>query len=288
LLKSIHTPIACTRLSLVVNVVLFALKLFAGIYGRSQALVADALNSLLDIVANIIVWFGLRIARKPPDREHPYGHGNADTIAAVLVALILVVTGGYIGRESLDSIINHNFRTPTYLATAAALFTIIVKGILYKYTVNIGRRFRSQAVMANAQDHKADVVVSAGTLVGIILAQIEYPILDPIAGLWVAFFILKQAVAILKENFSTLMVSSPDIARQENIKKFISDLDNVVAAKWVKGRQVGTDYYLDSAVMVRGDISVREGHEIAHSIRSAVIDNFPEVADILVHIEPDE
>lgn len=261
--------------------------MFAGIVGRSQALVADALNSLLDIVANVVVWLGINIAKKPPDRGHPYGHGNADTLAAVFVALVLILTGGYIGHEALDSIMYKRFTSPTYLATAAALITIIIKAVLYKYTINIGNKYRSQAVIANAHDHRSDVIVSIGALVGIVIAQTEYPILDPIAGLWVAAFIMKQAVKIIRDNVHTLMVGSPEIARQNEIKEFISDIEGVVSVKWLKGRSIGPDFFMDAAINVKGDISVRDGHIIARRIKYRVIEKFPEVAGILVHIEPD-
>jgi cation diffusion facilitator family transporter len=283
----LRSPLVCTRLSLVFNVFLFFLKITAGIFGRSQALVADALNSLLDIVANIVVWLGIKIAQKPPDKDHPYGHGNADTLAAVFVALILIVTGGYIGREAVESILTGTFQSPTLLATGAALLTIVIKGILYKYTISVGRESRSQAVMANARDHISDVVVSAGTLVGIVVAQIKYPILDPIAGIWVALFIVRQAVRIIKENLHTLMVGSPDIKLQKEIIDHIKAIDNVAGIKWVKGRIVGAGSFIDAAIQVSGKISVHEGHLIAHKIRSSILENFPHVADILIHIEPD-
>ncbi len=285
--KNLQTPIASTRLSLVINILLLILKLFGGIVGQSQALVADALNSLLDIVANIVVWLGINIAKKPPDESHPYGHGNADTLSAVFVAMVLIITGAYIGHASFDSIMNHNFTTPTYLATIAAVITIIVKSILYKYTIKIGKKYRSQAVIANAADHRSDVIVSIGTLVGIVVAQTKYPILDPIAGLWVAFFILKQAVKIIRDNVHTLMVGAPEIERQNDIREFITNLEGVIRVKWIKGRMVGPDYHMDTAVNVKGDMTVREGHDIASKIKNLVIKEFPEVAGILVHIEPD-
>lgn len=286
--QNLQSPIASTKLSLAINVFLLVLKMFGGIVGRSQALVADALNSLLDIVANVVVWFGINIAKKPPDKGHPYGHGNADTLAAVFVAVVLIVTGGYIGHEALDSILNKNFNEPTYLATSAALITIIVKEILYRYTLKIGRKFRSQAVIANAADHRSDVVVSLGTLIGIVIAQTKYPILDPIAGLWVAAFILKQAVKIIRDNVHTLMVGSPEITRQDDIKEFIINIDGVKKVRWIKGRLVGSNFFMDAAINVRGNLTVREGHDIAENVKSAVVKTFPEVIDLLVHIEPDE
>ncbi len=285
--KDFKTPLGSTRFSLVINVFLFILKFSSGILGRSQALVADALNSLLDIVANIIVWFGIRLAKKPPDEDHPYGHGNADNLAAVLVALILFITGAYIGREAFHSIINKEFRSPTYVATAAAIITIIIKEVLYRYTINIGHKFKSPAVIANAYDHRSDVIVSIGTLIGIVIAQTKYPILDPIAGLWVAAFIVRQAVRIIRENYQTLMGVSPGSAYETKIQEFILGQDGVRGVVWIKGRTVGSKYFIDTAVQVDRNISVDAGHEIASHISRAVKSSFRDISGILVHIEPD-
>jgi cation diffusion facilitator family transporter len=286
LFQRLQTPIASTKFSLASNVILFIIKMLAGIFGRSQALIADSLNSLLDIVANIVVWYGIRISKKPPDADHPYGHANADNLAAIFVAVVLFVTGAYIGRESIHTIISGEFGRPTYLATAAAAFTIIVKELLYWYTLKVGKKFKSPAVIAIAYDHRTDVVVSLGTLVGIIIAQTEYPILDPIAGLWVAFFILRQGIRIIRENIQTLMVSSPGPGIEDEIRKYIIGLDGVKGVRSIKGRVVGSNYYIDAIVEVRSDISVKEGHDIASSVREAVIGSFEDVIDVLVHIEP--
>ncbi len=287
MLQKLQSPVACTKFSLVINVFLFFLKIFAGIFGRSQALIADALNSLLDIVANIVVWFGIRIAKKPPDKDHPYGHGNADNLAAIFVALVLFITGAYIGRESIHAIVQGEFTEPTFLATAAAAFTIIIKEILYRYTLKIGKKFKSPAVIANAYDHRSDVIVSLGTLVGIVIAQTKYPILDPIAGLWVAFFIFKQGVKVIRENIQTLMVASPGAGIENEIKNFIIDLEGVNGVRWIKGRLIGPSYYIDVVVKVSGDISVKKGHDIASQVKESVKKSFADVIDVLVHIEPD-
>ncbi len=287
LLEKLQSPIACTKFSLAINVFLFILKIFAGIFGRSQALIADALNSLLDIVANIVVWFGIGIAKKPPDKDHPYGHGNADNLAAIFVAVVLFITGAYIGREAIHAIIHGEFTEPTFLATAAAAFTIIIKEILYRYTLRIGKEFKSPAVIANAYDHRSDVVVSLGTLVGIVIAQTKYPILDPIAGLWVTFFILKQGVKVIRENIQTLMVASPGVGIEDEIRNYITNLEGVNGVRWIKGRLIGPSYYIDVVVQVCDDISVREGHDIASQVKVAVRKSFADVIDVLVHIEPD-
>ncbi|UCD94535.1 MAG: cation transporter [Candidatus Zixiibacteriota bacterium] len=286
-MKSFQSPIGCTRFSLVVNIFLFILKMMAGIFGRSQALIADALNSLLDIVANIVVWFGINISKRPPDSDHPYGHGNADNLAAIFVALVLFITGAYIGRESIHAIVNREFQTPTFLATAAAAVTILIKESLYWYTLKIGRKFKSAAVIANAYDHRSDVIVSVGVLIGIVVAQTRFPILDPIAGLWVAFFILKQGIKIIRENIQTLMVVSPGTRFESDVRGFISGMDGVVDVVWLKSRIVGARYFIDTAIQVNSDVSVYEGHEIATRVRHAVSSKYPDVFDILVHVEPD-
>lgn len=286
MLEKFKTPIACTKLGLGFNIFLLILKLFGGIWGQSQALLADAVNSLLDIVANIVVWLGIRISERPPDRDHPYGHGNADNLAAIFVAVVLFITGAYIGREAFNTIIDKSYATPNEMATAAAIITIIIKLSLYKYTMKIGREYRSPAVIANAHDHRSDVLISLGALIGIVVAQIGYPILDPIAGLYIAFSIILQSVKILRENVGTLMVSSPGLAFEKELKEHISKIGEVKKVSWIKGRAVGSGYYIDAAVCVRGDLTVSQGHDIAHNIGASVKKAFPTILDVLVHIEP--
>ena len=280
------TPIGSTKLGLVINIILFVLKIFAGIFGRSQALLADALNSLLDIVANIVVWLGIRIAERPPDKDHPYGHGNADNLAAVFVAIVLTITGIYIGSEAIDAIIHRNYQTPTWLATAAAIFTIIVKFGLYKLTDKVGKEYNSPAVLANAQDHRSDALISTSALFGIVVAQLGVPILDPIAGVWIALLILKQAIKILRENVQTLMVTSPGSEFEKQITEFIHQSDGVRQVNWVRGRIVGSGYYVDIAIEVDASLTVLEGHDIAKNIRKSVNESFSSVRDVLIHINP--
>jgi len=287
LLEKLKSPIGCTKLSFFVNIFLFIIKLFAGIVGRSQALVADSLNSLLDIVANAVVWLGIRVAERPPDDNHPFGHGNADNLAAIFVAVILFATGAYIGLEAIQSIFYGKLKKPTYVATIVAALTIIIKEILFRYTIAIGKKHKSSAVIANAYDHRSDVIVSLGTLAGIIIAQTKYPIMDPIAGLWVAFFILKQGIRIIRENIQILMVASPGNDYVTDLKKFISAQEGVVKVVWLRGKMVGSGYFVDVAIQTDGNITVYDGHNIATEIQNLVKKNFSEVLGIVVHVEPD-
>ena len=213
------------------------MKFYGGFFGGSRALIADSLNSLLDIIANAAVWVGINLAKKPADEDHQYGHGNADVIAASFVAIIILVTGIYIGYDSIHVIVEGRYRVPRYYATVIAFLTIILKTVLFRYTKKVGLKSKSPAVLANAQDHKSDVYASSGALFGILVSQFGYPILDPIGGLWVSFFILRNAVNLIRDNIHTLMSGAPDI--ETLAANVISEISTYLEA------QVGAFYVPD-------------------------------------------
>lgn len=275
-----------TRLSLGVNFILLVLKLSGGFIGHSRALVADGINSLLDLITNSIVWLGVRIARKPADADHQYGHGNADTLAAVFVALVLLITGGYIGSQAIAAIVQRNFQTPSWLATSVAIFTIVVKTGLFRYTLRIGRQESSPAVIANAYDHRSDVIASSGVLFGIVVAQLGAPILDPIGGLWVGIWILRQSVKIMKENLHTLMSGAPDQTLMEEVKKTLGSIAEVRKVKAARMRTLGGHHIADVDIQVDGHISVLAGHDIAEKVRALLLARHKQMLDAMVHIEP--
>ncbi len=164
--QKLETPEASTKLSIVANFLLLVLKFIGGFIGGSKALIADFINSLLDLIANFAVLIGIRVAQRPADAEHQYGHGNADVIAAFLVAVIILMTGVYIGYDSANTVFEKKYHTPNLFATAVALFTIFAKTILYRYTKRVGLKSKSAAVLANAQDHKSDVYASVRGAIG--------------------------------------------------------------------------------------------------------------------------
>ena len=168
--EKFDTPESSTKVALTSNILLLILKIYGGFFGGSRALIADSINSLLDIIANSAVWIGIKFAKKPADEGHQYGHGNADVIAASFVAVIILVTGFYIGYDSIHIIVDGSYRVPKYYATAIAAFTILLKAILYKYTIGVGIRYRSPAVHANAQDHKGSACSSDGSIDGLVIA----------------------------------------------------------------------------------------------------------------------
>jgi divalent metal cation (Fe/Co/Zn/Cd) transporter len=260
-----------TRLSITVNILLFVLKLIGGFVGGSRALLADALNSLLDIVANSVVWIGILVAKRPPDKHHHYGHGHANTLAALFVATLLVVTGIYIGVSAIHVIIDRDYSSPGALATAVAAFTIIVKEILYRITLRAGLKANSPAVIANAYDHRAG-----------------YPILDPIAGLFIGLLILKNAVSLMRDNLHFLMGGAPDDETLKQILETTQRNEGVQHVWDIRVRSVGTKYVADLKIMVNGALSVTEGHEIATRIRRDLLAGVKNMQDAVIHVEPYE
>jgi cation diffusion facilitator family transporter len=284
--QRISTPEASTKISMVFNILLLILKFFGGFFGGSRALIADCLNSLLDIVANSAVWIGIKLAKKPADVDHQYGHGNADVLAASFVAIVIFVTGIYIGYDSIHVIFDRDFGVPSYFATGVAAFTIIVKSILFRYTKNVGVQFKSAAVLANAQDHKSDVYASSGALFGIVASQVGYPILDPIGGLWVSFFILRNAVNLIRDNIHTLMSGAPDRELVERVKETAAQIKEVKGILATRMRTLGSRQFVDLEIFVDADLSVREGHIIAHQVRDLLIARYDDITEVMVHVEP--
>jgi len=277
-----------TKVSFVVNILLFILKLVGGIFGRSSALLADALNSLLDIIANAVVWIGIKIANRPPDSEHPYGHGNANTLSAVFVAVLLVVTGIYIGANAIYVIIYDQYETPTFLATIVAAGTVIVKEILYQWTIRTGRKTNSPAVIANAYDHRTDVYTSLSALFGILVAQMGVPILDPIAGFFIGILILKNAIHLIRDNIHSLMSGVPDKETVNKIFETACSHEDVKQIRDIKVRSLGRMYIADLKIMVNGDLSVTEGHDIASKVKESLLINATNLQDAMIHVEPFE
>lgn len=275
-----------TRFSLIVNILLFLLKVVGGVFGHSRALLADAINSLLDIVGNTVVWIGIRIAKRPADEGHPYGHGHADTIAALFVSTLLVITGIYIGYSAVHVIIDKDYTVPGKLATAVAAFTIVVKEILYQWTIRAGRKANSPAVIANAYDHRADVYASSGALIGIVVAQIGFPVLDPIAGFWIGFLILKNAVNLLKNNLHFLMGGAPDPAIKLKILETALAHDGVKHVREIKVRSSGPTYIADLKIMVDRDLTVHQGHDIATALKMTLRQVLDKLQDVMIHVEP--
>jgi cation diffusion facilitator family transporter len=275
-----------TVVSIIANAVLLIAKIIGGTFGRSQALLADAINSLLDLVANMVVYMGRMIARKPPDREHRYGHGQADTLAAIFVAFTLLIVGGYIVYQAIHVIIHKNYVAPTTLATVIAVFTIVLKEILYRWTIRVGRESKSPAVIANAYDHRSDAYASLGALTGILAAQIRWPILDPIAGIWIALLIIRNAIVLIRENVHSLMGGNPEPESEQQVLETLNKVTGIKSVRDLKLRSMGTYLIVDIVIMVDQGLTVRDGHDIASECKQFLIKSNGRIQDVMVHVEP--
>jgi cation diffusion facilitator family transporter len=279
----------CTGIGLWVNVALTAFKLFAGIVGHSKAMIADALHSASDVLATGIVAVGLRIAKKPADAEHPYGHGNADTIASFIVALILLLTGLYLGFSAVHVFVDGYRTIPSSIALYAAIASIFIKEAMYQYTVRVGRRLNSQAIIANAWDHRSDAFSSIPATIGIFIARVwNLPIFDPIAGLVIAVMIFRISLHLLHSSVDIIMDETPDPKTMKEITDIASKVDGVVSVHEIKVHQHGPDITVDIKIEVNGLMSVNEGHSIAGKVKAELMKSKQRVTDVMVHVNPVE
>ena len=276
----------CTKIGLWVNILLTAVKFTAGILGHSKAMVADSLHSASDVLATGIVLVGLRFSRKPADDRHPYGHGNADTIASFLVALILLLTGLYLGFSAVHVLIHKHLAKPGSMALYAAIVSIVVKEALFHYTIRVGRRENSQAIIANAWDHRSDAYSSVAALIGIFAARRGVLLLDPIAGFVIAVMIFRISLHLIHSSVDIIMDESPDEATIEEISKVVSGVDGVLKARDVRVHQRGPDRTVDAKIEVDGQITVDDGHAIASEVKAALIESNLRVVDAMVHVDP--
>ncbi|HHX78026.1 MAG TPA: cation transporter [Firmicutes bacterium] len=282
-----------TFLCLLGNILLTAFKGFAGFWGGSRAMVADALHSASDIMATLVVFFGLKIAKKPADEKHPYGHGKVEPIASAFVGIIMVGGAFAIVKEIIVAMAAGYFSYPSFLALGAAAVSIAAKEGMFRVTYNVGKKINSQSIIANAWDHRADAYSSIGSFCGILgtiignhfsIDFLRY--LDPVAGLLVSLLIFKVAAGILLESLNRLMDASPDQKLLNDIAAIAKSVEGIKQINWIKGRYAGRHLVVDMAIEVAGTLSVEEGHSIAQYVEERITEEIKEVSDVLIHVNP--
>ncbi|WP_027340600.1 cation diffusion facilitator family transporter [Halonatronum saccharophilum] len=274
-------------ISLTLNIFLSIIKIVVGYISGSRALVADGFHSVSDVISTVIVIVSVKISSQPPDKEHPYGHGKAESIATKLLGIILILTGLGLARGSVTNILYREISIPTNAALVVAVLSIAIKEILYHYIVSIGRRTNNKTLIADAYHHRSDALSSVAAMVGIGGAMIGYPIADSIASLVVALFIIKVGVEILLEAIDELMDAVPNQEKREDIIRQVKSLENVIEVGDIKLRAYGPHLYIDLAVVVEDDLTVIEGHKVAVLVKEKIKKLNPNVEEILVHIDPE-
>lgn len=268
------------------NVLLTVVKALAGVLAGSSAMVADAIHSASDIFASIVVFFSLKIAKRPPDEGHPYGHGKAEAISTSVVSVLLIGAGIQIIWSSITTIINNTAHTPGVLALYAAVISIVVKEAMFQYTYRVGKKINSPSTMANAWHHRSDAYSSVAALIGIGGARLGYPILDPVAGAVVALFIIKVGIEIMKDAIRQIMdtVSEQDII--DRIKEVVMKVDGIVNVKRIRARQSGPYIIVDLNIYVDPNLNIKDAHEISLQAKKAVFKNISDTFDVMIHIDP--
>ena len=273
---------------LIVNVLLAAIKILAGAIGHAYVLIADGIESALDVGGSIVIWGGLTFAARPPDRTHPYGHGKAEPIAAVIVAVGVFAAAVGLAIQSVREIfLQHHGPAPWTLAVLVV--TVVVKETLFRYVIRFGQKVESTAVKTDAWHHRFDAMTSAAAFIGISLALIggkKWQSADDWAALVACVLIAANGVRLAWPAFYEIMDTAPGGKIVRSIRRVANSVPGVVTVEKCRARKMGLDFYVDLHVGVDGKISVQEGHEIAHRVKAAIQQSDSRVADVLVHIEP--
>lgn len=275
--------------SIIANVVLSVFKLIAGIFGKSAAMVSDAVHSASDVFSTIVVIIGVKIAHKESDDDHPYGHDRLESVAAVILSVVLAVTGVGIGWSGISKIASgkiDDIAIPTMLPLIAAIVSIAVKEAMYWYTRAAAKKIGSDALMADAWHHRSDSLSSIGSLVGIIGARMGYPILDPAASVLISIFILKAALDIFMGALDKMVDKSCDAETIESMKRTILEDENIIALDDIKTRLFGSKCYVDIEISADGNITLFEAHDIAERVHDRIENNFTDVKHCMVHVNP--
>src|SRR5436309_8889163 len=273
---------------LIVNVFLAAAKILAGVIGHAYVLIADGIESALDVGGSIVIWGGLTVAARPPDQTHPYGHGKAEPIAAVIVAAGVLAAAVVLAIESVREIfLPHHAPAPWTLAVLVV--TVIIKETLYRYVIQFGRKVESTAVKTDAWHHRIDAMTSIAAFIGISVALVggeKWQSADDWAAIVACALIGANGYGLLRPALFEIMDTAPRGKIVRSIRRAARSVPGVIEVEKCRARKMGLDFYVDLHVGVDGSISVHEGHEIAHQVKRAIQQSDSRISDVLVHIEP--
>ena len=287
-MENLQTGARLALFGMVVNFIFAAVKIVGGIVGNAYVLIADGIESALDIAGSLVIWGGLTVAARPPDKTHPYGHGKAEPIAAIVVALGVLAAAFGLAIESVREILTPH-HGPAPFTLAILVVVIVVKETLFRYIIRVGQNVESTAVQTDAWHHRSDALTSAAAFIGISVALIggeRWQSADDWAALFACAVIAANGTRLLLPAFQEIMDTAPGGKIVRAICAVASSVPGVVEVEKCRARKMGLDFYVDLHAQVDGNISVHEGHEIAHRVKAAIQQSNPRVVDVLVHIEP--
>ena len=278
-------------ITIVENMLLSLMKLIAGIVAHSGAMISDAVHSASDVFSTIVVIIGIRFASKESDKEHPYGHERLECVAAIVLAMVLFMTGLGIGMDAFRNIVSGdygNLQVPGVLALIAALVSIVSKEAMYWYTKHYAKKIDSSALMADAWHHRSDAFSSIGALIGIAGARMGFPVMDSVASLVIFLFIVKAAYDIFKDAMDKMVDHSCDEETEKEIYDCVMTNEEVLGIDLLQTRIFGNKIYVDVEIAANPSYTLREAHSIAEAVHEKIEENFPKVKHIMVHVNPAE
>jgi cation diffusion facilitator family transporter len=271
------------------NILLSVMKLIAGFIAHSNAMISDAIHSASDVFSTFVVIIGIKLASKKADKEHPYGHERLECVAAIVLSMVLFITGFGIGAAALKNITSgdyNNIVVPGILALVAAIVSIVSKEAMYWYTRYNAKRIDSSALMADAWHHRSDAFSSIGALIGIAGARLGFPIMDSIASLIIFVFIIKAAYDIFKDAIDKMVDHACDDDTVNHIRECVMKHEDVLGIDMLQTRIFGNKIYVDLEISTDGSYTLSKAHTIAESVHDDIEKSFPKVKHIMVHVNP--
>ena len=276
-------------ISIIGNIFLSLFKLISGIFGHSLAMISDAIHSISDVFSTIIVMIGIKLSNKEIDENHPYGHERFECVASIILSFMLFMVGFMIGYKGLMNIISGNYKNvsiPTLLPLIAAIISIIIKFFMFLYSIRCAKIINSNALRADSYHHLSDSLSSIGSLIGILLALIGYPIFDSIASIIICIFIIKISIDIFRDTINQMVDKSCSDEIINNLKNDILNNENVLNIDMLKTRMFASKIYADIEIAVDKNLSLIEAHEIAESIHNDLEEKYLDLKHCMIHVNP--
>lgn len=283
------TALRVSVVTIIINFMLAAFKLLAGIFGNSYALISDAVHSASDVFSTVIVLIGVKVSAKKADKNHQFGHERFECVAAILLSVVLFATGVGIGYSGISNIVTgeyNNFAVPGIVALVAAAVSILVKEGMFWYTYSAAKKVNSSALKADAWHHRSDALSSIGSLVGVIGGLCGVKILDSIACIVICILILKAAIQIFLDAVKKMTDEACDEKTVTQIKEFISSCEGVIRVDKLLTRMFGNRIFVIAEIACERELPLYEAHAIAENVHKSIENNFPSVKHVTVHVNP--
>lgn len=274
-------------ISILGNIILTIIKFISGLISHSQAMISDSVHSLSDVLSTLVVIIGIKISNKDADKSHPYGYERLECVAALILSIMLFITGIVIGYAGVTKIMgNEEVKIPGQLALVAAIISILIKEAMYQYTIKASKMINSGSLKADAWHHRSDALSSIGSFIGILGSRLGFKLLDPIASIIICLFIFKVSIDIFKDSIDKMIDKSCDMETINKIIEIIDKRSDIKNLDDIKTRQFGNKAYIDIEISVDENMILKDAHEIAERLHDEIEEQLPIVKHCMVHVNP--